>query len=81
LTPNGLSLRSRIEAISVSRVAALKAEVPRVPKPGVGYSGDQRRSGGRAHSTENNRMANAKEIANSRVNHDTPDWIDSREKS
>src|SRR5690348_15977679 len=31
--PNGFSVRSRIEAISRSRLAASKAEVPSVPKP------------------------------------------------
>jgi hypothetical protein len=36
---------------------------------GVGYGGDQRRSRRRAHAAQHDRMNDAEQIANARVNH------------
>src|SRR5207247_10963649 len=41
----------------------------RADAAGLGYGGDQRRGGRRAHASQNNRVNNTKQIANARVDH------------
>ena len=66
-------MRSCMAAISFSRVAALKAEVPRVPKPpALETAATNGAVVAVAHATEHDRMVDAEQIANARVNHGPP---------